>query len=135
MTSIEWTKGDDGTKGKAWNPVIGCRRVSDGCSRCYAERMAYRLEKMGQKQYAGLTVLGKSGRRWTGEVRLVPDKLGEPLRWRKPRRVFVNSMSDLFHEDVPDEYIAAVFGVMAACPQHTFQVLTKRPERAAEWFR
>lgn len=73
--------------------------------------------------------------RGTGDVLCVPEKLEEPLRWRKPRRVFVNSMSDLFHEDLPDEFIAAVFGVMAACPQHTFQVLTKRPGWAVEWFR
>jgi protein gp37 len=96
--------------------------------------MAYRLEHMGVERYRGLTVLGKAGRRWTGEVRLVPEALDKPLKWRKPRRIFVNSMSDLFHEDVPFEYIAAVFGVMAACPQHIFQVLTKRPARALEWF-
>ena len=85
-------------------------------------------------QHKGLTIMGKHGPRWTGEVRFLPERLGEPLRWRKPRRVFVNSMSDLFHEGVSNEQIAAVFGVMAACPQHTFQVLTKRPERAREWF-
>jgi protein gp37 len=96
--------------------------------------MAYRLEHMGVERYRGLTVLGKAGRRWTGEVRLVPEALDKPLKWRKPRRIFVNSMSDLFHEDVPFEYIAAVFGVMAACPQHIFQVLTKRPARMVEFF-
>lgn len=78
--------------------------------------------------------MGSKGPRWTGEVRLVPEVLGTPLKWRKPRRVFVNSMSDLFHEDVSFEFIAAVFGVMAAAPQHTFQVLTKRPKRMREFF-
>jgi len=92
--------------------------------------VAHRFSGPGQP-YEGLTT--PQGR-WTGEVRLVPEKLEEPLRWRRPRRVFVNSMSDLFHPYVPDEYIAAVFGVMAAAPQHTFQVLTKRPERARRWF-
>jgi protein gp37 len=91
---------------KVWNPVIGCAKVSAGCKHCYAETVA-----AGQ-----------------------PRKLAEPLRWRAPQRVFVNSMSDLFHEDVPFEYIAAVFGVMAAAPRHTFQVLTKRPARMLEFF-
>lgn len=125
-TSIQWT---DAT----WNPTRGCSRVSAGCERCYAERVAHRFSGPGEP-YEGLTMNTGKGPRWTGEVRLVPEKLAEPLRWRKPRRVFVDSMSDLFHEAVPFEYIAAVFGVMAACPQHTFQVLTKRPERAREWF-
>ncbi len=126
-TKIEWTEA-------TWNPVRGCSRVSPGCEHCYAERMARRLDGPG-RPYEGLTVMGKKGPRWSGVVRTVPEKLGDPLRWRKPRRVFVNSMSDLFHADVPDEYIAAVFGVMAACPQHTFQVLTKRAEEMLDWFR
>lgn len=124
MTTIEWT---DAT----WNPIVGCSRVSKGCEHCYAERVAHRGMSA---QHRGLTVLGKKGPRWTGEVRFLPEKLDEPLRWRKPRRVFVNSMSDLFHEGVSNEEIAAIFGVMAAAPQHTFQVLTKRPERAQAWF-
>ena len=131
MTTIEWTRSPDGTEGKTWNPVVGCSRVSAGCEHCYAERVAHR----GMTEaHRGLTVLGKHGPRWTGEVRCLPERLDEPLRWRKPRRVFVNSMSDLFHEKVPFEYIAAVFGVMAAVRRHTFQVLTKRPARAAEFF-
>lgn len=125
MTSIEWT---DAT----WNPVVGCRRVSPGCEHCYAETMAKRLAAMGQKRYLGLVT---DRGRWTGEARMVPDALDKPLRWRKPRMVFVNSMSDLFHEDVSFDYIAAVFGVMAASPEHTFQVLTKRPERMRKWFK
>jgi protein gp37 len=117
MTKIEWT---DAT----WNPMTGCSKVSPGCANCYAERMARRLCAMGQRNYA-------MGFR----PQFHPHMLDKPLRWRKPRHVFVCSMSDLFHEAHSDEQIAAVFGVMAACPQHTFQVLTKRPERMVEWFR
>lgn len=127
-TNISWTD-------RVWNPVVGCSRVSPGCENCYAEAFAYRLEKMGQARYRGLTVLGNDGPRWSREVRQVPEVLAHPLKWRKPLRVFVNSMSDLFHEALPFEYVAAVFGVMAAAPQHTFQVLTKRPARALEFFR
>jgi protein gp37 len=126
-TKIQWTD-------RTWNPVRGCARVSAGCENCYAERVAHRFSGKGQP-YEGLTVLGKKGVRWAGEARFIPSALGEPLRWRKPQRIFVNSMSDLFHSDVTNEQIAAVFGVMAACPQHTFQCLTKRPERMVEWFR
>ena len=126
-TNISWTD-------KVWNPTIGCSRVSRGCEKCYAETFAHRLEGMGQARYKGLSVVGKHGARWTGEVRQVPEVLAAPLRWRKPQRIFVNSMSDLFHDQVPFEYVAAVFGVMAACPQHTFQILTKRPARALEFF-
>ncbi len=127
MSKIEWTD-------ESWNPVRGCARVSPGCENCYAERQARRQDRPGGA-YEGLTVMGSKGPKWSGVVRCIPEKLGDPLRWRKPRMVFVNSMSDLFHEDIPNEYIAAVFGVMAACPQHTFQVLTKRPERMLAWFR
>ncbi len=126
-TKIEWTD-------ESWNAIRGCSIVSDGCRFCYAMRQAHRFSGPGGA-YEGLTrVRKKSGPVWTGKVLLVPEKLGEPLRWRKPRLVFVNSMSDLFHEGVPFEFIAAIFGVMAATPQHTFQVLTKRPERALEFF-
>ncbi|HEX2677999.1 MAG TPA: DUF5131 family protein, partial [Polyangiales bacterium] len=126
-TAIEWTD-------TVWNPVRGCARVSPGCESCYAERQAHRFSNPGGP-YEGLTVLGKHGPRWSGRARFVPETLDAPLRWRKPRRIFVNSMSDLFHHDITNEQIAAVFGVMAACPQHTFQVLTKRAERLPEWFR
>ena len=96
--------------------------------------MTYRLEKMGQENYTGLTVLNPKGdRHFNGRVLCHDDKLTIPLGWRKPRRIFVNSMSDLFHERVPFEFIDRVFAVMALCPQHTFQQLTKRPERAAEY--
>ena len=128
-TLIEWTRGDDGSLGRTWNPLRGCTKVSAGCAFCYAEAVAARFSGPGQP-YEGVVRDG----RWTGTVKLVREHLSDPLRWAKPRRVFVNSMSDLFHEDVPDEYIAAVFGVMAAAPRHTFQVLTKRPERMVRWF-
>lgn len=124
-SDIEWTD-------ETWNPVVGCRRVSPGCEHCYAERVAHR--GMAQ-QHKGLTVVGKQGIRWTGEARFVPEALAKPLHWRKPRRVFVNSMSDLFHEDVTMEQIAAVFGIMDVTPHLTYQVLTKRPERMLEFFR
>lgn len=124
-TSIEWT---DAT----WNPVAGCSIVSPGCTNCYAMRMAARLEAMGVEKYRGLT--RKSGRRavWTGKVRLDEAALDIPIRWKKPRLVFVNSMSDLFHEDVPEAFIAKVVATMRQVPRHTYQVLTKRPERMAE---
>jgi len=124
-TSIEWT---DAT----WNPVAGCLVISPGCTNCYAMRMAARLDAMGVEKYAGLT--RKSGDRyvWTGKVRLDEASLDIPLAWRKPRKIFVNSMSDLFHADVPAEFIARVWSVMAQTPQHTYQILTKRPERMRE---
>ncbi|MBO6937580.1 MAG: phage Gp37/Gp68 family protein [Deltaproteobacteria bacterium] len=124
-SKIEWT---DAT----WNPVIGCSRVSAGCSNCYAERVAHRGMA---EQHRGLTVMGAKGPRWNGDVRFVPHRLDVPLRKKAPQRYFVNSLSDLFHEGLTNEQIAAVFGVMAGCPQHTFQILTKRPGRMAEWFR
>lgn len=133
-TDIEWTRGDDGTPGKTWNPTRGCTITSPGCKHCYAMRTARRFSGPGGK-YEGLTTLHKKlGPIWNGNIRLVPEMLGAPLRWKKPARIFVNSMSDLFHEGLTNEEIAAIFGVMAACPQHTFQVLTKRARRMREWF-
>lgn len=130
MTTIEWTRGDDGSLGKTWNPVRGCSRVSEGCRNCYAEKIAARFSDVG-KPFEGFATIGprRGAASWTGKVALVPEKLSEPLHWRKPRRVFVNSMSDLFHEKLADEDIDKVFAVMALCPHLTFQVLTKRPER------
>jgi protein gp37 len=124
-TSIEWT---DAT----WNPVAGCTVLTAGCTNCYAMRMAARLDAMGTKKYRGLT--RKSGKRavWTGKIRLDHASLDAPKAWSKPRKVFVNSMSDLFHDDVPVEFIAQVWAVMKETPRHTFQILTKRPERMAE---
>lgn len=123
---ISWTD-------ETWNPIRGCSRVSEGCRNCYAEKVAGRFSGPGLA-YEGLVTIGEKGSRWNGTVLLVHEHLGDPLRWKRPRRVFVNSMSDLFHESLPFETIAAVFGVMAAAPQHTFQVLTKRPARMREWF-
>jgi len=110
-SSIEWT---DAT----WNPVRGCTKVSPGCAHCYAETFAERFRGVRDHPY-------EQG----FDLRLVPTKLSEPLHWRRPRMIFVNSMSDLFHEDVPDDYIVAVARVMMAAPWHTFQVLTKRSKR------
>lgn len=129
-TGIGWT---DAT----WNPIRGCSRVSAGCVNCYAEQQAARIVRMGKGKptaYDGLVRLVGGEPRWTGAVRLATDVLSQPLRWTKPRRIFVNSMSDLFHENFTNEQIAAVFGVMAAAPQHTFQILTKRAARMREWF-
>lgn len=124
-TGIEWT---DAT----WNPIRGCSRVSAGCMNCYAERDAHRFRDPGLP-YEGLTHLVNGKPTWNGTVRLVPELLDQPLRWRRPRRIFVNSMSDLFHEGVPDNFIDQVFAVMALAPRHTFQVLTKRPGRMLEY--
>lgn len=121
-TKIEWT-------GDTWNPTTGCTRASSGCDNCYAFTMTKRLAAMGQAKYQGLVGKGH----FNGVMKTHDDELQKPLRWKKPRRVFVNSMSDLFHKDVPFEFIDKVFAVMALCPQHTFQVLTKRPERMAEF--
>jgi len=126
-TAIEWT--DD-----TWNPTDGCQVCSPGCANCYAMRFAGRFAKPGQR-YDGLVTIVKNKRAiWTGEARLDSGKLIKPLTWRRGRKIFVNSMSDLFYEGFSNEQIAAVFGVMAACPQHTFQVLTKRSQRMEEWF-
>lgn len=113
-SNIEWTE-------MTWNPVTGCTKVSQGCKHCYAERMAKRLKAMNAPRY-----------RHGFQITLHPDLIDLPLSWRKPRKVFVNSMSDLFHEDVPTEFIRRVFATMAVCGQHTFQVLTKRSERLVE---
>jgi protein gp37 len=110
-SKIEWTEA-------TWNPVTGCSKISDGCKNCYAERLALRLQVMGSARY-------RNG----FDVTLHADLLEMPKRWRKPRVVFVNSMSDLFHDHVPVEFIQRVFDTMQHCPQHTFQVLTKRTAR------
>ncbi|MDE2472539.1 MAG: phage Gp37/Gp68 family protein, partial [Bradyrhizobium sp.] len=120
-STIEWTN-------RTWNPVRGCSIVSPGCTNCYAMRQAHRFSGCDQP-YEGLTRITNHGPVWTGKIRLVPDALEEPLHWKKPSRIFVNSMSDLFHEDAPDGFLDRVFAVMALAPQHKFQVLTKRPER------
>jgi len=120
-TKIEWTD-------ETWNPLIGCSEVSPGCNKCYAKGVVHRGMS---PQHVGLTVRSEGETQWTGEVREVPHMLDRPLHWRKPKRVFVNSLSDLFHPDVSIGYIAQVFAVMAEASQHQFQVLTKRPQRMA----
>lgn len=115
-TTIEWTRGDDGTPGKSWNPVTGCTKISQGCKHCYAEAIAERFR--GTKTFPN-----------GFDVTLHPERLGQPLHWRKPRRIFVNSMSDLFHEDIPADFIQSVWDVMVEADWHTYQILTKRPER------
>jgi protein gp37 len=124
-SSIEWTQ-------KTWNPVAGCTVITAGCTNCYAMRMAARLASMGQTKYQGLT--RKSGRRyvWTGKIHCDEKALDIPIAWKKPHRIFVNSMSDLFHEDVPVSFIRKVWSVMKKTPQHSYQILTKRPGRMAE---
>lgn len=121
LSDIEWT---DAT----WNPVTGCLMVSPGCTNCYAMRMAARLQAMEHPSYEG--VIRKSGNRpvWTGRLHLNESALDAPLRWRQPRRVFVNSMSDLFQDGIPDEFIAKVWRVMKDAHWHSYQILTKRPE-------
>jgi len=125
LSDIEWT---DAT----WNPVTGCTMVSPGCTNCYAMRMAARLQAIGHPSYAGVT--RKSGGRpvWTGKVVLNEKSLTVPMRWRSPRKIFVNSMSDLFQEGVPAPFIRKVWDTMATAHWHVFQVLTKRPERMLE---
>lgn len=122
MTAIEWTE-------QTWNPTTGCDRISPGCDNCYALTMAKRLKGMGQAKYQndGDPRTSGPGFGLTGH----PDTLGEPLRWKKPRRVFVNSMSDLFHARVTTSLITDVWKIMAATPQHTYQILTKRASRLA----
>lgn len=124
-SSIEWT---DAT----WNPITGCSVVSPGCTNCYAMRLAGTRMKHHPSRI-GLTDQSKAGPVWNGQVRLNEQWLDQPLRWRKPRRIFVCAHGDLFHESVPDEWIDRVFAVMALAPQHTFQVLTKRASRARDY--
>src|SRR5579872_1382756 len=126
-TKIEWTD-------KVWNPTVGCSIFSPGCARCYAMKLAHGLERrFDMPKYRGLTKVVNGNPVWTGEVRLDEAALLQPLKWKRGRRIFVNSMSDLFHESLPDEMIDRVFAVMALCPQHTFQCLTKRAERMQKY--
>lgn len=119
MTGIEWTDRSD------WNPIRGCTRESEGCRNCYAEAIAARFSGPGQP-FEGFAERAAGGPRWTGKVALIEDRLTLPLRWRKPALIFVNSAFDLFHGDVPYEWIDLVFRVIKQSPQHTFQILTKR---------
>lgn len=121
-TKISWS-------GHTWNPLVGCTRHSAGCDNCYAAVMTRRLAAMGQNRYQGL--IGKG--HFNGVVREVPEVLSLPMKRKKPTMYFVNSMSDLFHKAVSEDFIDQVFAVMASCPQHTFQVLTKRADRMAKY--
>jgi len=135
-SNIEWCT-------DSWNPIVGCTIVSPGCTNCYAMKMAARIERMMADRathtgktthYEGTTKIVNGNAVWTGVLKQAPDHiLTAPLRWKKPRKIFVNSMGDLFHESVPDEWIDKVFAVMALCPQHTFQCLTKRSKRMREY--
>jgi protein gp37 len=135
-SAIEWT---DAT----WNPIVGCSIVSPGCTNCYAMKMAARIQKMNRtggsgsdyiNHYDGTTQESKAGAVWTGKVALAPDKLFQrPLSWQRGRRIFVNSMGDLFHESIPDEWVDQAFAMMAMAEWHTFQVLTKRAERMRDY--
>jgi protein gp37 len=120
-TSIEWTE-------TTWNPVAGCTVLSPGCTNCYAMRMASRLEAMGQSKYAGTTRISGRRPKWNGKIVLDKASLHLPFTWKTGRMIFVNSMSDLFHEKIPFVFIREVFDVMVSTPQHTFQILTKRAD-------
>jgi protein gp37 len=115
-TKIEWTE-------KVWNPSIGCTKISDGCKNCYAESFAKRLQSMGMEDY-------KDGFKF----KILPHRLNDPLKIKKPQKFFVNSMSDLFHDDMPDEYLNQIFDVINQTPQHTYQILTKRVENMYIYF-
>ena len=130
-TEISWT---DST----WNPIRGCSVVSRGCENCYAMTVAARFSGKNPKTgadlpYAGLAYRNSSGAHWTGKVKFVGEHLEDPLKWKQPRRIFVNSMSDLFHEGVEDQWLNDIFGIMALAHWHTFQVLTKRPQRMLKY--
>ena len=124
-SSIEWTEA-------TWNPVVGCTIISPGCTNCYAMRMARRLEAMGQPKYAGTTRMSGGRAKWNGVVRIDEESLKLPATWKTGKMIFVNSMSDLFHESVPLSFIRRVFKTMTDTPQHTYQILTKRAERLEE---
>ena len=117
MSRIEWTE-------QTWNPTVGCTKISPGCKNCYAEAMAHRLKAMGAPGYEN-----------SFDLTLLPERLNDPVKRKKPTVYFVNSMSDLFHEKVPDEYIEQVLDVITRTPQHTYQILTKRAARMARFFR
>lgn len=124
-SAIEWTE-------STWNPVVGCTLMSPGCTNCYAMRLARRLETMGQSKYAGITRISGGRPKWNGIVRVDEESLKLPATWKTGRMIFVNSMSDLFHDAVPLQFIQRVFETMRETPQHTYQILTKRAERLEE---
>ncbi len=129
MTKIEWTE-------KTWNPMTGCQIVSEGCKHCYAAKMAYRLAAMGLPQYQGVTKKAKNGTiQWTGKIQQIRSALEVPRKTKKKTLFFVNSMSDLFHEDVDTSFLDEVFQVISDTPQHTYQILTKRASQMASYFK
>ena len=133
MSKIEWTD-------KTWNPIIGCRKVSEGCQNCYAERMAHRQAHMeeakaGRKSKYGQVVSeGPNHGKWNGRTIFVESSIKTPLYWQKPSKIFVGSMTDIFRPTVPFAWVDQIFAIMALSPQHTFQVLTKWPERMRQYF-
>ena len=122
-SKIGWTN-------ETWNPVIGCKAVSEGCRNCYAETIAAGFASKGINHYGD--VANSTTGKWRGNAKYIPERLGKPKQWKKPKMIFVCSMSDLFHPDVPDSALAEIFGVMRETNQHQYQVLTKRPERVVE---
>ena len=120
-SSIEWTEA-------TWNPIVGCSIISPGCTNCYAMRMARRLEAMGQPKYAGTTHISGGRPKWNGTVRVDEHSVDLPRTWKTGRMIFVNSMSDLFHRDVPLDFMQRVFSTMRETPHHTYQILTKRSD-------
>jgi protein gp37 len=127
-TGIEWTEA-------TWNPIAGCTMVSPGCTNCYAMRMAARLQAIGLERYQGTTRRSGGRHVWSGRIVLDREALRIPLRWKRPRHIFVNSMSDLFHEGVPETFIREVWTAMETAHQHTYQILTKRPDRMLDVLR
>ena len=135
MTKIEWVMNPDGTQGERWNPIVGCTIATPGCTNCYAMRAAWRMShNPATPQYHGTVKMVNGNPVWTGKMALAEKVLTAPLHRKKPTTCLVNSMGDLFHENVPDEWIDRVFAVMALCPQHRFQILTKRAARMRAYF-
>ena len=120
MTNIQWTN-------ESWNPIVGCSKISEGCANCYAETGANSGRLQQFKQYQKVA-------KWNGQVEFVENQLLKPLKWKKPQRIFVCSMSDLFHQNIPNSWIDRIFAVISVCQKHTFQILTKRPHRMQEYF-
>jgi protein gp37 len=138
-TSIEWTRGDDGSPGRTWNCLRGCSKESEGCRFCYAMGIGARFSGPGLA-YEGLALMKDSGPAWTGVVRLIEERLRDPLRWKKPSRIFVNSMSDMWHESLSwEREIDRIWQVMVDADWHTYQCLTKRAENmrdhVQDWYR
>ena len=137
MTKISWCRNPKtGLEGKSWNPIVGCSKVSEGCKNCYALNAANRMSKNpNRKVHDVYHDIVNDKKQWSGKLKFLSDRLFDPLKWKKPRFVFVNSMSDLFHEDIDFEVIDKIYAVMSLCPNHIFQILTKRPDIAFEYYK